>query len=153
MSKNRISLCNIPRQIPLTWIDFVDRNNASVTEFDQYFASLSEFEQDELFGRMEGLKERASFGKLAGKVTEFQDIRLYPELFELKWRHFSKNRGTALIRQYHGEPILFPQVLVALHIHLKNVKVPEDQIKILQEQEISYAKLRYEAGRKQNWVL
>lgn len=149
----RVSLCQIERFNPLKWIDFVDRTHVSVLEFEEYFNSLSAFDQDELQGRIDTLKKRASLGKMPRDSSQLQDIRLYPELFELKWSYFGKGKKKALIRQYHAEPAVDPPVLVALHIHLKNVNVPKGQVSQLQDEEISHAKLRYLAGRKRNWVL
>lgn len=153
MAVHRESLCNLKRDKPIRWIDYIDQNHRSVQEFNTYLDSLSEFDQDELLGRIDALKERASFGLIPKSSAEFENVQLYPELFELKWRHFGRVKGGALIRQYHAEPMIEPPALVALHIHLKNTKVSSAQINETQDLEISYAKLRYEAGRKTNWVI
>ena len=99
MKLPRVLLCQIERINPLKWIDFVDRTHVSVLEFEEYFNYLSAFDQDELQGRIDTLEKRASLGKMPRDSSQLQDIRLYPELFEMKWSYFGKGKKKALIRQ------------------------------------------------------
>lgn len=153
MSVNRVSLCNQKRTWPIPWRNFIDQSHTSVKKFNTYLQSLSEFDRDELDGRIRALRELASFGSIPRTSRQFENISLYPELFELKWTHYGKHKGGTHLRQYHSEPEIEPRVLVALHIHLKDIHGTPKEIRANQDQEISYAKLRHEAGRKRNWVI
>lgn len=150
---NRESLCNQKRTWPVPWRNYIDHSHVSVKEFNDFLESLSDFDRDELEGRIQALREMASYGTIPKTSKQFENVSLYPDLFELKWTHHGKHRGGAHLRQYHSEPEVETRILVALHIHLKNVHGTPSEIRANQDQEISFAKLRHEAGRKRNWML
>lgn len=153
MSKSRISLCNIPRQVPLEWVDFQDYSHFSVVEFSKFIDALPSADQIDLLGQINGLKALASYGRIPRKSSQFENVALYPDLYEMKWTFCLPGKVRTEIRQYHAEPATDPKVLIALHMHLKNLNGSVIEIRIRQNFEISWAKMRLEAGRKVNWVL
>lgn len=153
MPVNRMSLCNVPRDIPINWLDFIDQKHPSVIELEMFIDSLLLPARLLLLGKIQDLKARAALGRIPLDSREFEPISLYPELFELKWQASSGSGSRVQIRQYHAEPQVIPNLLVALHIHIKRILSDQSIVTELQNIEISYAKFRLEAGRKQNWVV
>ena len=153
MKINRTSLCNIPRNQPLDWIEYFDHNHPSVIGVKKFLDSLNPTSRLLLIGKINALKELASLGRIPLDSRNFEPIALYPELFELKWKATSKVGKRVLIRQYHAEPKVSPRILVALHMHLKNLSGSALEIAQHQNIEISYAKLRLEAGRREKWMI
>lgn len=152
MLKNK-SLCNKPRKIPVDWVDYVDYQNHEVKRLFVYLDELPLIRRLNILQRMTELKERASFGAIPKESREFENISLYPELFELKWSIDDEIRRRVEIRQYHAEPGLTQPILLALHMHIKNTKGGRLAVKNSQNQEISFAKMRLESGRKRNWMI
>ncbi len=145
------SKCIVRRNVPLKWLDYIDYTNKSVMAFWDFTNSLPEIRRLDVIAMIESLKERASLGQIPADSWQIQNITLYPELHELKWRF--RGYPTFHVRQYHTEPIQLSENLLALHIHLKDVSGSELEIKTAQNQEISFAKMRYVAGRINNWVV
>lgn len=151
MSKNRISLCNIPRQKPLIWIDFIDQNNESVKELNQFIDSLPVNKRLLLIGKIQELMEMASLGKIPKSSWQLENIAMDPDLFELKWKFMDKE--ITHIRQYHAEPERVPRVLVALHAHIKETLGSLLEIRVKQNVQIAFARARFNSGQKNQWVV
>ena len=149
MSSDRRSRCTIPDPAGYEWIDFIDYANEFVLEFHNWILGLSEFDRELVIGRILGLREIAANGEIDnddGKTLK--PIRLDPDLFELRWDEL----GT-LIRQYHAEPRLLPNSLIMLHMHMKHVAPESESLtRELQDQQISWALMRYRAGETRLWT-
>jgi hypothetical protein len=106
----------------------------------------------EVEGRFLALRRRAAAGLLRGqaKRQDFRSISQHPELFELRWR-IEHSGEELLIRQYHGEPECLPDILVAVHIHVKRLLIDAEATRAAQNAEISVAQTRYEVGGLTHW--
>jgi hypothetical protein len=114
---------------------------------------LSPLDRDMKIARFFTVMRQAAIGGLRADVggDRGDDIgpirREPPHLYELRWQF-----GRHLYRLYFAEPPRFPDHLVALEFHCKDIDGLTDQeIEDAQDEAISRAQLRYLAGESQNW--
>lgn len=133
-SNDRRSRCSNEEAAPYQWVDYVDQGHPSVIELEEWFQSLSPFARSHEQGTIDNLMEQAQKGKLwesNDAKTPIKPITSDPELFEL--RHTALNQP---IRFYHAEPERYPNLLLALHRHIKKELPP-------QQDEVEFAIGRY----------
>lgn len=102
--------------------------------FDEWMGNLPLFEQRIQQGEIDDLFDAARRGELMDTGdgrTPIKPIVSDPEVFELRRKALTK-----ALRFYHGEPERYPEVLVALHRHIKTGRRA-------QQVEIEYAVGRY----------
>lgn len=127
------SRCSQPREIPCTWLDYVDGSHPSVLKFEEHFAMMLATVRAIVKGEIEELFEAAAHGELEESADEYEPLKPIvsdPEIWELRVDEPSDYRF------YHGEPPTHPQILLKLHRHVKN---DADA----QQEEIEYAISRY----------
>lgn len=84
---------------------------------EDWLKSLSFFAENHERGRIDNLFQKASQGELwesNNNATPIKPITSDPELFELRHSALSQ-----MFRFYHAEPERHPQLLLALHRHIK----------------------------------
>lgn len=130
----------------MKWRDFMDYNSDALKEFAIWLGSLTTVVQADVIGQIRALCDLAASGELAfGEALA--PIHRDPDLYELRW-----NFDGTLVRQYHAEPPEHLELLVKLHLHLKIVDgITQELVSELQNEQISYALMRYRAGESQTW--
>ena len=141
-----------PQPIPLSWKNAFDWNNSSCLEFLDWLIKQNHVVRDEWLGKFVDLRERAALGLLSAGKKEIRGIARYPELFELRWSQIT-NSETRIIRQYHAEPESAPEILVALHLHLKQTDGEATDIRHWQNTEIDFAHRRFKSCLQKGWNL
>ena len=114
---NRLSRCSNKESAPYTWFDHTDENHPAVRKLEDWLQSLSFFAEQNERGRIDNLFDKASKGELWDSndgATPLKPITSDPDLFELRHKAF-----TVMMRFYHAEPEHYPQLLIALHRHIK----------------------------------
>lgn len=145
---HRRSRCTIPQTPQLEWRIFLDEDSDGCRSLAAFLMTLSEADRELAVGSILALRELAAKGEIPEDDDAIGPVRIDPDLFELRWDMFG-----ALVRQYHAEPQALPDVLVLLHMHQKHLATESDSLtKEMQDQEISYAALRYAAGEKRAWI-
>lgn len=135
------SRCCIPVPVARRWQDYLDYSNQSVIALDAWIQSLHPFSQAHELGEIDDLLEAAALGELedtGDARTPIKPIRTDPDVYELRRKALSKQ-----LRFYHAEPAEMPDGLLALHKHMKNGVVQQD--------EIDFAVERYRTGRQTGW--
>lgn len=132
------SRTTVPTETPYEWRTYVDDTHPSSITFAAWLSSLSPFNLRHFVGQLDGLKEAAANGLIPhgqpDDTTRIKPIWDQPELWELRWTML-----TTKVRQYHAEPISEPNLLAALHIHVKDVTGTRAQSKAAQDAEIKEA--------------
>ncbi|WP_313540256.1 hypothetical protein [Leifsonia aquatica] len=137
----------------MTWHEYWDDSDPSVIELADWVSELHPSVRKDAISRLDSLRSRAAMGQVVvpddDSPGELDAIVRDPDLYELRWTILTK-----VIRQYHGEPSRFPDVLVNLHIHIKADTVrPEAHVEPTQDEEIAKAMLLYLAGDPLDWGL
>ena len=139
---------------PQAWVFWFDSTHPSVTQLQHFIDSLPEIERDDLWGRIQALRDLAAGGRLPDTPEFIKAMRpesasvAVPTLFELRWQVDLSHQAVP-IRQYHVEPDDLPDVLLALHIHIKRIDGDQEHITRLQDQEIAFARARFIQGSQQ----
>lgn len=145
------SRCVYPRVRPLVWVFWFDSAHTSVTQLQQFIDALPEIERDDLWGQIQTLRNLAAEGSVPDSREFIKAMRpdanavAVPTLFELRWQ-VEVGRQIVPIRQYHVEPDDLPEVLLALHIHIKRTDGDQGDISRWQDQEIAHARARFVTG-------
>jgi len=132
------------------WINLINPSSESMRDLQALIDSQSEIVAADIVGQILALRSRAARGLLRADHNEIQNMKLHPELFELKWR-FVINSTKVEIRQYHGEPTEVADLLVASHMHTKRLDGTATQIRQWQNDEIEYARHRYSLWSVPKW--
>lgn len=137
---------------PYEWRRYINDSHPAVVKFARWLEGLAPFNRNHLLGEYEGLLELAEGGRVPHgdppSVTRIKPIRNRPELWELRWQMLNRK-----VRQYHGEPTSHPNLLIALHLHIKfEPSMPAGIVKTLQDSAIKYAGKRFKAGRPAEWL-
>ena len=137
----------------LEWQPFRDEGHPSVQAVGAWLGSMSQLDREAAVGDILALRALAANGAIVEGEDEgyasLKPIRRDPDLFELRWYMFGKH-----VRQYHAEPPEMPIKLIDLHLHLKTI-VPRDDAatRSAQDEEISWAQMRYFGGKSRQWLL
>jgi hypothetical protein len=131
----------------MDWLDYIDQSHPSVVAFSDWLSTLLPPVQTVLLGQIEALTDLAAEGALIydpdaenNPKALLVPIRKQPEIFELRWKLLTKQ-----VRQYHAEPVMRPDVLAALHIHIKTSNPP-------QKQEVATAVSRHAIAETVGWT-
>jgi hypothetical protein len=144
----RQSRCASGEGTELEWVKYVDDDHEEVIRLTRWLMTLPQAVMEECIGRIQALNERAAQGLVPRTDDDLCPIARDPDLWELRW-NFGDNIP---VRQYHGEPAELPDSLVRLHMHMKDTSSDDAQvINEAQNIQISYAILRYMAGRQGRW--
>lgn len=145
------SRCTQPRLIPLEWREFYDFTNLSFMAYRSWLLDLPIARRQIIEAEIGARKDAAAVGQITEEMRKtFEPVRTQPGIFELKWEHKSFGQRFQ-IRQYHGEPIEMPELLVATHIHLKDIKGTKVEIDRKQDLEMDFAHKRFREGESINW--
>lgn len=136
--KGRHSRCCVPRDSPLTWLEWVDDTHESVIALTDWIQSLHPSRQNEIVSRIEALCGKAARGELVVGDVWIEPIVSDPVMYELRWTLFTK-----VVRQYHAEPDEYPNHLVKLHLHIKADTARREASSRSQQEEIEWAIERY----------
>jgi hypothetical protein len=113
------------------------------------FAGMPQLEREMKLASIYRVMDSASRGMLHPGDDLGPVRREPPHIFELRWRF-----GRHLYRLYFAEAPEFPEHLIALHFHHKDVEgLTDAEITAAQDEAISTAQLRYQAGATRNWGL
>lgn len=139
------------RQAPsLEWVDYTDPNHDDAHGVEDFLATVAPATAMHYRSQLSVKERLAAQGRLEDGAYGVEPIASFRELFEMHWFFRAANlRSTVHVRQYHGEPQSSPHLLIRLLRHIKHVGVVD--IKALQNQALSRAKLRYEGGRQTSW--
>ena len=72
------------------------------------------------------------------------------DLFEMRWCFYYGNDELIHVRMYHVEPPRLGSLVVALHLHVKDV-TPGIDVEHAQDEEIKIAADRYWDGKSDTW--
>jgi hypothetical protein len=118
------------------WQYYIDQSHESVLALEAWLGSLPLFSRSHELGEIDDLFEAAALGELedtGDARTPIKPIRSDPDVYELRRKALSKH-----LRFYHAEPSEIPDGLLALHKHMKDSG--------LQQDEIDFAVTRYADG-------
>lgn len=118
------------------WQYYIDQSHESVLALEAWIESLPMFSRSHELGEIDDLFEAAALGELedtGDARTAIKPIRSDPDVYELRRKALSKH-----LRFYHAEPSEIPDGLLALHKHMKDSG--------LQQDEINFAITRYTDG-------
>ena len=139
------SRCCDPAGAPFHWDDYQERDGTRAVENELDDALQddceTQYEYELRRGEIEALKARASAGELSSE-DEIVPVRRHPLLWELRWEF-----GGRPFRLYHGEPKVYPRLLLALRYHWKRTDESQDEIEARQEEHMDVA-----AGRHDDWL-
>lgn len=136
-----------PKEAPYRWELHADRTGRVVeNELDDCLQSgcrtQSEFEM--FSAQVQARLERAEAGGLGVPGIPGPDpVVTQPALWEIRWSFGSKRE----LRLYHAEPVLHPDVLLALKYHWKQIQgLSGSQIADAQDAEMADAAQRFQAS-------
>lgn len=133
------------------WVDFCDAGHASVIELAEFLEHLPYVVRQTIEESMAELQQRAAKGAIhEDEERAFEPVSSFPLIYELKWK-FTVKGDRVHIRQYHGEPTEVPELLIALHRHLKDTSAPAAVQRNEQNAEMSQAALRLRGGEPSLW--
>ncbi len=149
MTGSRHSRCVNRAGAPYLWEWYRDGVARTVdTELDNCLndccTTQSEYEmrQAEVRQRM----RRAEQGALAQDSSELGPISQHPTIWEMRWQW---DGGSTPLRLYHAEPAHRPELLLALHFHVKSVVGGYAEVTAAQNAEISIAVTRFDTWSRQ----
>ena len=129
----------------LQWPD--DGTTKVMSEVQAYVqggtAAENQIRRNEVFLRL----KLARGGKLVPK-SQVKEVDMHADLWEIRWE-----AGSRHLRLYEGEPARYPDHLVALRFHEKNVTGSKKQIRASQDSEIKEAVRRYKAWDPSDWFI
>lgn len=125
-------------------------------DFESWVNDQSESQRVNTQTQISRLLARASRGELPVTSDEVKAVMSVAGLFELRWQiaqHPGELRTSAAhIRLYFCEPEDLPDLLVSLHLHLKEVEgLSNTKIRELQNEEIAIAARRQIYGKHRKW--
>lgn len=145
------SKCTVARSTPLEWRLYFDWYNESFIRYKTWLIELPDAVRELVDAEVETRREMAAKGQVTEELKKFLiPVRTQPGLFEIKWNTRAAGKNIH-IRQYHGEPETIPQLLVASHIHLKDVSGHRDEITKKQNEEMNFAQERFAEGLSTGW--
>lgn len=103
---------------------------------------------------MRALRIRAAQGLVVPQDrSSFAVVKSFPEIYELKWTFILSGAEPVHVRQYHGEPRLDEDILVACQLHIKHLQGSREEIRQAQNKEMAFAQARFMAGLTSGWKL
>lgn len=148
----RRSRCCSPNLPEMRWHSYWLVTHKEVVEVRDWLAALPISIQESLVGEIEDRLDAAASGTLDPSHPDepIKCVASQPDLFELRWTLEPESGPARELRQYHGEPVGEPSLLIAAHIHFKSGETLSETQQ-LQNQSMAQAAHRYCHGGPSQW--